>query len=179
MRSIGVLACAIVASAAVRAMAAPAGYFELGPDVLLESGDTWSRNGVRYRLYGVQSCLRGTSFTNRYGRTEDCGEASLSVLAAFVKDTKPVCAPIVKSGSVTYVMCFASVAGKHLDLGMMLICEGYVFAALDTAGMPVDPSYAVAEQQARVNQAGLWQFSGIQHPAIVLGRAAGRQGSRQ
>ena len=32
-------------------------------DAVYETGDTWSAGDIRYRLYGVQSCLRGTSFT--------------------------------------------------------------------------------------------------------------------
>ncbi|RUV08832.1 thermonuclease family protein, partial [Mesorhizobium sp. M5C.F.Ca.IN.020.32.2.1] len=52
-----------VALAPVAAAAAPAGYFDLQPGVTLETGDTWVSDGLRYRLFGVQSCLRGTPYT--------------------------------------------------------------------------------------------------------------------
>ena len=166
-RMIGLILGAAISSA----FAAPAGYIALGEGVALETGDTWSVNGQRFRLYGVQSCLRGTSFTNRAGDTQDCGEASLSVLGAFIKDTKPSCAPIARSASITYVACFATVAGQQLDLGTMLISEGYAFAALDSKGLPINPAYSVAEQEARARKSGLWQFADVQHPSILIGSA--------
>ena len=106
--------------------------------MLLEAGDTWSRGGSRNRLYGVQSCLRGTSFTDKSGKRQDGGDASLSVLSAFI--------------------CFATVDGERLDLGTMLITEEYAFAALNGEGLPVNPSYSVAEQEAKSRKSGLWQF---------------------
>jgi hypothetical protein len=57
--------------------AAPDGYFDLLPGVTLETGDTWTSDGKRYRLYGAQSCLRGTFYTDNHGQKRDCGEASL------------------------------------------------------------------------------------------------------
>ena len=45
------------------ATAAPEGYFDLRPGVTLETGDTWIDGDKRYRLYGVQACLRGTFYT--------------------------------------------------------------------------------------------------------------------
>ena len=32
------------------------------------------------RLYGVQACIRGTTFTNQSGEKVDCGEASLALI---------------------------------------------------------------------------------------------------
>jgi endonuclease YncB( thermonuclease family) len=176
----GITVGLVLAMKASTAFAAPAGYFDLGARAVLETGDTWSVNGHRYRFYGVQSCLRGTTFTNNAGKSQDCGDASLSVLAAFIKDTHPTCAPIAENSAVTYVVCFAVVAGQRLDLGTMMISEGYAFAALDPDGLPVNPAYSVAEQQASAHRSGLWQFSDVQHPSILLGRAAsGIQKGRQ
>jgi endonuclease YncB( thermonuclease family) len=177
MRKAGVLGGLILAMANSMVSSAPAGYFDLGPAVVLETGDTWSAGGSRYRLYGVQSCLRGTSFTDKSGKRQDCGDASLSVLAAFIKDTHPSCAQIATTASVHYVVCFATVDGERLDLGTMLITEGYAFAALNGEGLPVNPSYSVAEQEAKSRKSGLWQFQDVPHPSIILGRAtAGDQG---
>lgn len=43
------------------------------------TGDTWTFAGETHRLYGVQACLRGTSFTNGNGLRVDCGRASLTM----------------------------------------------------------------------------------------------------
>ncbi|TIU60525.1 MAG: thermonuclease family protein, partial [Mesorhizobium sp.] len=91
MRSLAVVLAAVISGPVA---AATAGYFNLRPGVALESGDSWTDAGARYHLYGVQSCLRGTSYADSSGRREDCGEASLAVMAAFIADTKPVCSPI-------------------------------------------------------------------------------------
>jgi endonuclease YncB( thermonuclease family) len=162
----------LVACMSAPAAAAQDGYFKLEPGVALESGDSWNENGARYHLYGVQACLRGTFYTDRSGRQEDCGEASLAVMAAFIADTKPVCAPIATIAKITYVVCYATVGANRLDLGNLMITSGYAFAALQPNGLPYSPAYAVAEQIARKKRAGLWQFKEVQHPAILLGRAA-------
>jgi len=151
--------------------AAQQDFFRLSSSVILESGDTWSMSGRRFRLYAVQSCLRGTAYTDLRNRRRDCGDASLAVFSAFIKDTAPSCAPIARSADLTYVVCYATVAGRRLDLGMAMISEGYAFASLDHQGLPVNPAYAVAEQRARLRKAGLWLFPDIQHPALVMGKA--------
>ncbi|NRP75149.1 hypothetical protein ILFOPFJJ_06072 [Ensifer psoraleae] len=152
------------------AIAAPDGYFDLLPGVTLETGDTWTSDGKRFRLYGVQSCLRGTSYTDKHGQKRDCGEASLAVFAAYIKDTKPVCAPVAKKDDTAYVVCYATVGRQRLDLANVLITSGYAFAALNGEGLPYHVPYAVAEQLARDKRAGLWQFEDVQHPAILLSR---------
>ncbi|MCO5164599.1 MAG: thermonuclease family protein [Mesorhizobium sp.] len=162
----------IAALCAPPATAAPEGYFKLAPGVTLESGETWHDGAGRYRLFGVQSCLRGTTFTNRTGEQQDCGEASIAVFAAFITDTTPICAPVVKAPELTFVMCYATINREQVDLGTLLINNGYHFAALDRNGLPQYMNYAVAEQLARDNRAGLWQFPDVQHPAILLGRAS-------
>ncbi|NKL21090.1 thermonuclease family protein [Rhizobium leguminosarum] len=167
MRKVLILLSALLPATAG---AAPDGYFDLLPGVTLESGDTWISNGERFRLYGVQACLRGTSYTNKSGGKRDCGKVSLAVFAAYIKDTKPVCAPVAKRGGIAYVVCYATVGKDRLDLANILITGGYAFAALNSEGMPYHVPYAVAEQIARDKRAGLWQFENVQHPAILLSR---------
>ncbi len=69
----------------------PSPWFPVPADAIFETGDTWTAGGKRYRLYGVQSCLRGTSFTNAKGVKRDCGEASLAMLVSLVRDLRPMC----------------------------------------------------------------------------------------
>jgi endonuclease YncB( thermonuclease family) len=164
--------------AAGSATAAPEGYFDLRPGMTLETGETWVDGDRRYRLYGVQSCLRGTSYTDKKGQKRDCGDASLAMFAAYIKDTKPVCAPVARTADLTYVVCYAQVGQSRLDLATMMITSGYAFAALNAEGLPFHPPYAVAEQDAHEKRAGLWQFDDVQHPAILLSRTANERAKK-
>ncbi|RWK44789.1 thermonuclease family protein [Mesorhizobium sp.] len=158
--------------------AAQAGYFDLQPGITLETGDTWVSDGQKYRLFGVQSCLRGTAYTDKSGQKRDCGDASLAVFAAYIKDTKPVCAPVAKTADLSYVVCYATVGKDRLDLATMMIASGYAFASLNAEGLPFHPPYAVAEQDARERLAGLWQFQDVQHPAVLLSRSANERAKK-
>lgn len=170
------IACLAMAASST-AVAAPPGYFDLTTKITLESGDSWIEGGRKYRLYGVQSCLRGSFYTTSDGDKRDCGDASMAMFAAYIRDTKPVCAPVASRDDLTYVMCYSNVAGKALDLGTILISTGYAFASLNAKGLPYNPAYAVAEQQARNKKSGLWAFPDVQHPSILLGKAALAKGA--
>jgi endonuclease YncB( thermonuclease family) len=140
------------------------------------TGDTWTQGGRMMRLYGVQSCIRGTTFTNAAGVKTDCGEASLAYLAAIVRDTKPSCAPIAKIDAASpsiLVVCNAHVGSKTLDLGTVLITQGFAFAAFSNVG-PVYTPYLVAESLAQLNRAGLWAAPDLPHPSDVLQKAKKR-----
>jgi endonuclease YncB( thermonuclease family) len=152
----------------------PEGYFELRPGVTLESGDSWSEDGQHFRLFGVQACLRGTFYTNKAGARRDYGEASLAVLAAYIDDTKPLCAQVARSAETIFLSCYATVGYDRLDLANFMIASGFAFASLDARGLPHHAPYAVAEQAAREKGVGLWQFDDVQHPAILLGQTASR-----
>ncbi|WP_426124551.1 thermonuclease family protein [Pararhizobium sp. PWRC1-1] len=171
MRLLGALTLAFSTAHAVAA--APAGYFDFATGTVLEAGDTWVSAGKRYRLYGLQSCVRGTSYTDMRGNRRDCGDASIAVL---VKDTSPVCALVAGHTDMTFAVCYASVGGQRLDLAMVMIAQGYGFASLDREGRPISVAYAVAEQNARAARRGLWQFDDVQHPAILLSRVARNRG---
>lgn len=66
-------------------------WLEIPADAVFESRDTWTLQGTRLRLCGVQSCLRQTNFTNEHNLKRGCGEASLAMLIALVRDFKPLC----------------------------------------------------------------------------------------
>ncbi|GLS32511.1 Endonuclease YncB, thermonuclease family [Mesorhizobium albiziae] len=159
-----------VATALPAAAAAPV-FLPLRAGVTLESGDSWIDANKTYRLYGVQSCLRGTLYTDKGGHRRDCGEASLAVLAAYIADTRPVCAPVAETNAAIHVACYATVGSDRLDLANLMIMSGFAFAALGRDGLPLHPPYAVAEHRARERRAGLWQFKDVRHPAILLGQA--------
>jgi endonuclease YncB( thermonuclease family) len=141
--------------------------------VAFVTGDTWTQNGRTMRLYGVQSCIRGTSFTNSMGSKADCGEASLAYLAAVIRDTKPRCAPIAQMGEppAILVVCSAHVGSSTLDLGAILITEGFAFAAYDNDAKPVYMPYLAAESLARKSRAGLWAASDLPYPNSILFKA--------
>lgn len=174
MRRPALLFIAAAISSGVGSAAAPAAYFPVATDAMLESGDSWVDAGKHYRLYGVQSCLRGTHYTDRSGHRRDCGEASLAVLSAYIVDTHPVCAAVAEATATTYVACFAMIGADRTDLADLMIASGFAFAELGANGLPVYPPYAVVEQSARAKRAGLWQFDDVEHPAVLLGRAVHR-----
>ena len=128
----------------LKAVAPP--WFEIAADAIYETGDAWIVGRTRYQLYGVQSCLRGTSFTNAGGFTRDCGEASLAMFASLVRDLKPLCHPaaIRPDKKTTFVFCFATIAdgpakGSRIDIGTALIAIGWAYAALGPDGRPIHP----------------------------------------
>ena len=134
------------------------------------TGDAWTQNGQTIRLYGVQSCIRGTTFTNEAGAKADCGEASLAYLAALVRDTKPQCAAVAQIAEPPTILavCSAHVGTATLDLGTILITEGFAFAAFNNDAKPVYMPYLVAELIAKKNRAGLWAARDLPHPNPIL-----------
>ena len=142
------------------------------------TGDSWSDAGTIYRLYGVQSCLRGTSFTNAHGIRRDCGEVSLAMLVALTRDLKPQCydAAAHPASRTVFVFCVAacsegSGAGSRIDLGTALIATGFAFAALKPGGEPVHQPYLVAQNVAQQAKAGLWAFADLPEPNAIILRA--------
>jgi endonuclease YncB( thermonuclease family) len=146
--------------------------------VTFETGDTWSQGGEKFRLYGVQSCIRGATFTNAAGAKGDCGEASLAYFAALIRDTKPRCTTIARAAAppLNYAVCAAHIGQTSLDLGTILITQGFAFAAADAHGRAVNLAYAVAEADAKANRRGLWASTDLPHPNAILARAARRIG---
>ena len=155
--------------AAPASKVAPLPVFDIPPTgVEFQTGDTWTQSGQSFRLYGVQSCIRGTSFTNAGGMKRDCGEASIAYFAALIKDAKPRCTALAQSGSVTFAVCAAHIGAQTLDLGTILITQGFAFAATDPNGKPVNFQYAVAESDAQKNKRGLWASPDLPHPSSLL-----------
>jgi endonuclease YncB( thermonuclease family) len=138
------------------------------------TGDTWRIGGETYRLYGVQSCIRGADFTNAAGAKRDCGEASLAYIVAIVRDTHPRCTAVAQAGNppIVYTVCAATVGRSTLDLGTILITEGFAFAAADANGKPINLTYAVAEGDAQRARRGLWAATDLPHPTRILMDAA-------
>jgi endonuclease YncB( thermonuclease family) len=168
---------AIVSPLCAQTLSAP--VFEIPrAGVIFSTGDTWVQNGQTMRLYGVQACIRGRTFTNQAGAKADCGEASLAYLAALVRDTRPQCAPVAQMGKQpsVLVVCSAHVGASTLDLGTILITEGFAFAAFTNEATPVYMPYLVAELVAKNNKAGLWAAPDMPHPNLTLfGALKGRK----
>jgi endonuclease YncB( thermonuclease family) len=146
--------------------------------VTFETGDTWQQGGQRMRLYGVQACLRGTRFTNPAGASVDCGEASLSYLAAVIRDTSPACTPIAQiagAPATIIVVCTAQVGGQTLDLGTILVSQGFAFASFANDAKPVYMPYLVAELTAKQAKRGLWAAPDLPHPNPLLFKSIGQQ----
>jgi endonuclease YncB( thermonuclease family) len=165
------LCCALVSEA----FAAQEAWFAFPAQATFETGDTWIANGQRFRLYGVQSCLRGTFFTNPQGQKVDCGEAGIAMLAAMVKDLKPICSVTARSAQMAYVVCVADLTlqgrSVRLDLATSLITAGYSFAALTPDAKPVHEPYFVAQYAAQHEKRGFHAFPDTPDPNAILLRS--------
>lgn len=157
-------------------------WFPVPANALYLTGDSWSDAGVTYRLYGVQSCLRGTMFTNAHGLQRDCGEASLAMLIALTRDLRPQCYDAAEQPATrtVFVFCVATRitgagAGSRIDLGTALIATGFAFAALKPDGQPVHAPYFVAQLVAQRTKAGLWAFTDLPDPNPIILRALHEQ----
>ena len=168
----------LLAGGGALAQTAPQPWKPLAATARFETGDSWLVENTRYRLYGVQACLRGTAFTNASGHKRDCGEASLAMLVGLVRDLKPMCTPVLDSsnGGPVLVTCLAfpktgKAAGGRIDLGTALIASGFAFAALKPDGKPVHLPYFVAELDAKRAKAGLWAFPDLPEPNAIIFKA--------
>jgi endonuclease YncB( thermonuclease family) len=172
----------LFALSAAFAQAPASRWFPVPANALYLTGDSWSDAGVSYRLYGVQSCLRRTSFTNAHGFRRDCGEASLAMLVALTRDLRPQCYDAAEQPATrtVFVFCVATRgtgagAGSRIDLGTALIATGFAFAALKPDGQPVHAPYFVAQLVAQRAKAGLWAFPDLPDPNVIILRALHEQ----
>ncbi|MBY3060396.1 thermonuclease family protein [Rhizobium leguminosarum] len=170
--------CSVLAGTSAFAQATSSGWFPVPAEAVFDTGDSWSNAGTTFRLYGVQSCLRGTSFTNAHGIKRDCGEASLAMLVALIRDLRPQCykaaeLPLMKTAFVFCVAVRTEGAGKgsRIDLGTALIATGFAFAALNPDGSPVHPPYLEAQRIAQGSHAGLWAFRDLPDPNAIIQQA--------
>lgn len=170
------VAAILLAATPVAAQSSP--WAAIPGNAVFETGDSWIAGGQRFRLYGVQACLRGTVFTNASGQKRDCGEASLAMLASLIEDYRPLCARVLEGapGGIRYVTCVAApkagqAAGSRMDLGTALIASGFGFAALQPDGKPVHLPYFVAELDAKRARAGLWVFADLPEPGPIILKA--------
>lgn len=176
------LAALSLADSAALAQSAASRWFPVPDTAVYQTGDSWSDGGTTFRLYGVQSCLRGTSVTNTHGVRRDCGEASLAMLIALIRDLRPQCydAAEARQTRTMFVFCVATRIegagkGSRIDLGTALIATGFAFAALKPDGAPVHAPYLEAQALARSTRAGLWAFPDLPDPNAIILRAL-RQG---
>lgn len=136
--------------------------------VSFETGDTWTYKGRKFRLFGVQACLRDTIYRAPDGTEADCGLQSIGSLAALFSTGSIGCQPVgTAKDEATFVVCAAQVDSATVDVGTALISSGAAFAATFPSGAPVSAAYAVAETTARENGSGLWAGR-FTHPVSAL-----------
>lgn len=173
-RILVVVAASLLAAFSASAENAAKTFALAKTDVSFLTGDSWQEAGQRFRLYGVQSCLRGTFYTDKAGAHQDCGAVSTAMLAALVRDLKPLCAAVAKVATVQsetatlLVICTGDVHGRKLDLGATMITQGFAFAAIDNGSHPVYLPYLLEEGIAQQARKGLWAFPDVSHPNAVL-----------
>jgi endonuclease YncB( thermonuclease family) len=141
--------------------------FVVSSNIQIESGDTWTQDGTKFRLYGVQSCLRGTDFVQGAQRA-DCGLASIAQFAALIQSSSASCQPLgAANDGAVFVVCGAKVGNVTIDIGTALIASGYAFAAVNKAGAPINANYLVTELVAKNRRQGLWAGA-FTHPVQLL-----------
>ena len=136
--------------------------------VSFDTGDSWQYEGRKFRLFGVQACIRGTVHRAPDGVESDCGMQSIASLAALFSTGSIGCQPVgrAKDGA-SFVVCAAQIDDATVDVGTALISSGAAFAAVFPSGAPVSAAYAVAESSARDSASGLWSGT-FTHPVSVL-----------
>ncbi|WP_192799412.1 thermonuclease family protein [Brucella anthropi] len=173
--TIAIMSCINMARAAEAPALPNAEPLRVSDRVQIITGDTWRDRDRLYRLYGVQSCLRGTIAVGKGGSKIDCGNVSLAHLAAIFSSSPVTCQPIgFAQDEAVFVVCGADMKGETVDLGTALISTGNAFAATDAKGNAVVPSYLVAEISAKMNTTGLWSGQ-FQHPKEVLLKSTRQQ----
>jgi endonuclease YncB( thermonuclease family) len=161
-------------AAAVEGDRAPSEFAPFPAEAQFETGDTWVSGSRRYRLYGLQACLRGTSITLSGGAVRDCGELNVIMTQAMIRDARPVCTNMKDIDRNNLVVACQTTAGQHrYDLATYLIAQGWGFAAVDGAGHLIVPGYRVAEESARAARAGLWAYPDMPHPVTILMQKVG------
>jgi len=159
----------VLGMSAIAEAQSPPAAAEAQSQTIVLSGDSWKQGGTVYRLYGVQSCLRGSFYLDRTGEQKECGAVSAAILAALLRDTRPQCRSIAQirttsPSPMVLVACSVSIASEELDLGSMMISQGFAFSALTDARHPVYAPYLAQEILARDARKGLWAFQGFQRP---------------
>lgn len=158
----------VIALLVVSTAAAQEQTISFPSSVSFETGDTWAYEGRKFRLFGVQSCLRGTNFHAPDGEEVDCGVRSIASIAALFSTGSIGCQPVGRArDDATFVVCAAEIDGTTVDVGTALISAGAAFAAVFPSGIPVSPAYAVAEVAAKENRSGLWAGR-FPHPVSML-----------
>ena len=160
----------ITAAAAFAAMPAHADpAFSVTSPIIYETGDSWSQQGRRYRLYGVQACIRGTAYVSASGAKGDCGAASVAMLAGLFENLLVNCTPVAPGpDGVNIVICAGVSNDRSLDIGGAMISAGFAFAAEKPDGAPVNLAYFASEIRARADHAGLWGAASFTHPVQML-----------
>jgi endonuclease YncB( thermonuclease family) len=150
-----VVACVMGLSSASKVHAEDV-WYPVPANAVFDTGDSWRDQSWSFRLYGVQACLRGTTFTNSHDLRPNCYTAAQ-----------------VSAAHARYVFCLATPtrgagAGSRIDLGTALIASGFAFPALKPDGSPVHAPYLAAQAVAKAARAGLWAFDPPDPNAILL-----------
>ena len=170
----------ITAAAAFAALPAHADpVFSVTSPIIYETGDSWSQQGRRYRLYGVQACIRGTALVTASGAKGDCGAASVAMLAGLFGSLQVNCTPVASGGDgAAIVICAGASNDRPLDIGGAMIAAGFAFSAEKPDGSPVNLAYFASEIRAKADHAGLWGAASFANPVQML-RGLARQAKPQ
>ncbi|WP_107676270.1 nuclease [Agrobacterium sp. LAD9] len=142
------------------------------PKAALSGSAFLATDGTIIKLAGVQGC-RSTESLDYAGVIATCAMISLAAMTATIAEVQDVagiafpCHELGRSPgrpTVRYAECFFMDGDTARSLSEVLISKGVAFAFRDSAGRPVFPEYAQAEQVARGTKAGIWASAHFLHP---------------
>lgn len=142
------------------------------PEATLSGGAFLTTDGTIIKLAGVQGCLSTAPIVYR-GLPATCAMISLAGMTATIDKAAASTGnafPCHELGrrpgkpTVRFAECFFMENGAVRSLAEALIHEGMAFASRDSAGRPIFPEYARAEDEARREKAGIWANARFIHP---------------
>ncbi len=117
-------------------------------ETVVTDGDTFSMDGVTYRIEGIDAPEKGQMCGSSNGRWP-CGESATKALEQLVERAGVQCIGIEEDGfGRTIATCYADGA----DIGATMVREGHAWAF-----RKYSVSYVAEENLARTARAGIWQ----------------------
>ena len=137
-----------------------------GSAVRVADGDTFTLDGRRIRLVGIDAPERGQSCTGADGRPYDCGQASAGALTRLIGGARPLCRQRYRD---PYGRSVATCVVDGRDLGRAMVGEGWAVAYARYSR-----DYVGDEAAARQARRGVWQGRFERPEAVRAGRRRGQ-----
>lgn len=115
----------------------------------IHDADTFTINGIRVRLHGVDAAELDQICGDTNGQNYWCGMASTEALAEWVSGDTLVCQP---TGQYSYKRPVVDCSVRDVDIADWLVLNGYALVDSRFSKERTD-----LEAEAKANKSGLWQ----------------------